>query len=175
MGMAMEEIPRKHFADGTKVLLVYYSRTGNTREIARRIQRIAGGDLMEIEPVTPYPDDYHAVVKQAGAELNAGYRPPLKTRLENIGSYDVIFLGSPNWWNTIAPPVQSFLSQVNLSGKIVAAFITHGGGGSGTSVADIAALCRDAIVLDALVVRGDNGGENAITAWLSRCERSLQP
>jgi flavodoxin len=164
----MEKKTQKLFADGTKVLLVYYSRSGNTREIAHRIQRIVGGDIVEIEPVTPYPDDYNAVVKQANAELSAGYKPPLKTKVENIGSYDVIFLGSPNWWHTIAPPVQSFLSQADLSGKIIAPFITHGGGGSGRSVADIAALCQDSTILDALVVWGDNAGKNAITEWLSK-------
>jgi flavodoxin len=164
----MEEIPQKLFADGTKVLLVYYSRSGNTREIARRIQRIVGGDVVEIDPVTPYPDDYHAVAKQANAELSAGYRPPLKTKVENIGSYDVIFLGSPIWWHTIAPPVQSFLSQVDLFGKIIFPFITHGGGGSGRSAADIAALCRDSTIREALVVRNDNAEKKAIVAWLSR-------
>jgi flavodoxin len=164
----MEKTTKKLFTDSAKVLVVYYSRSGNTREVANRIHQMVGGDIVEIEPVDPYPDDYNAVVKQANAELNAGYKPPLKAKVENIGSYDVIFLGSPNWWHTIAPPVQSFLSQSDLSGKIIAPFVTHGGGGSGRSVADIAALCRNSTILDALVVRGDNAGKKAITEWLSK-------
>ncbi|HOP41049.1 MAG TPA: flavodoxin [Geobacteraceae bacterium] len=153
-----------------KVLTIYFSRSGNTREIANQIHQMVGGDIMEIQIVTPYPDDYNAVVKQANVELNSGYKPPLKTKIEDIGSYDVIFLGSPNWCQTIAPPVRSFLSQADLSGKFIAPFITHGGGGSGRSVADIAALCRDSTILDALVVRGGKPGKKAITELLSKLE-----
>lgn len=166
----MRRTTQKFFIDRGKVLVIYYSRSGNTREIAHQIHQMVGGDVIEIQPVDPYPDDYNEVVKQANLELKSGYKPPLKTKVENIGSYDVIFLGSPNWWHTIAPPVQSFLSQADLSGKIIVPFITHGGGGSGRSVADIAALCRDSTILDALVVRGDRPGKKAITEWLSKFE-----
>lgn len=166
----MRRTTQKLLIDGGKVLVIYYSHSGNTREIAHRIHQVVGGDIIEIQPVAPYPDDYNKVVKQAKVELNAGYKPPLKTKIENIGSYDFIFLGSPNWLNTIAPPVQSFLSQADLSGKIIVPFITHGGGGSGRSVADIAALCQDSTILDALVVRGGKPEKNAIAEWLSKVE-----
>ncbi len=163
---------QKPFTDSEKILVIYYSRSGNTREIAHQIHQMVGGDIIEIQTVTPYPDDYNAVVKQANVELNSGYKPPLKTKIEDIGSYDVIFLGSPNWCQTIAPPVQSFLSQADLSGKTIVPFITHGGGGSGRSVADIAALCQDSTILDDLVVRGGKPEKKAITEWLSKLEVS---
>ncbi len=111
----MRRTTKGPLTDGAKVLVAYYSRSGNTREIARRFHQVVGGDIVEIEPVDPYPDDYHAVVKQANAEPSSGYLPPLQTNVENIGSYDVLFL-------------------------------------------------------DALVVRGDNAGKNAITKWLSKFE-----
>lgn len=163
----MPRTTQKILTDNGKVLVIYFSRSGNTRGIAHQIHQIVGGDIVEIEPVDPYPEDYNTVVKQAKAELNSGYKPPLKSKVENIESYDVIFLGSPNWLQTIAPPVQSFLSQADLSGKTIAPFITHGGGGSGRSVADIAELCQESTILDTLVIRGDKAGEKAITEWLS--------
>jgi flavodoxin len=166
----MQRKTQKLFTDSGKLLVIYYSHSGNTREIAHQIHQMVGGDIMEIQPVEPYPDDYNKVVKQAKAELNSGYNPPLKTNVENIGSYDVIFLGSPNWCQTIAPPVQSFLSQTDLSGKTIVPFITHGGGGSGRSVADIAALCQESTILDALVVQGGTSGKMASTEWLSKFE-----
>jgi flavodoxin len=166
----MQKTTQKLFAASGKVLVVYFSHSGNTRKIAKRIQEVVGGDMVEIEPVAPYPDNYNAVVKQAKTELSSGYKLPLKTNVANIGSYDVIFLGSPNWLHTIAPPVHSFLSQTDLAGKIIAPFITHGGGGSGRSVADIAALSRDSTILDALVVQGDKASEKAIAEWLSKFE-----
>lgn len=164
----MRSSTQKLFTDSGKVLVIYYSRSGNTREIANQIHEIVGGDIIEIQPVAPYPHDYNAVVEQANKELNSGYKPPLKTKVENIGVYDTIFLGSPNWWHTIAPPVQSFLSQSDLSGKTIAPFITHGGGGSGRSMADLANLCQDSTILDALVVWGGKSEKKAITEWLSK-------
>jgi flavodoxin len=164
----MRRTTPKFLADRGKILVIYFSRSGNTRALAHQIHQMVGGDIMEIQPAEPYPDNYHEVVEQARAELDSGYRPPLKTNVEDMASYDFVFVGSPNWWQTIAPPVQSLLSQVDLSGKIIAPFITHGGGGRGTGVVDIAALCRDSTIQDALVVRGGQSGEKACTAWLSQ-------
>jgi flavodoxin len=122
----------------TKVLVIYYSRIGNTREIASQIHKITGGDIVEIMPVDPYPDDYNATTKQAKLELNSGYKPPLKTKVENVESYNVIFVGSPNWWSTIAGPVKTFLSEYDLSGKTIAPFITHEGSSLANSVSHVA-------------------------------------
>jgi flavodoxin len=96
---------------GTRVLIVYHSHSGNTRKLANRIHKRVGGDIVEIQPVDSYRDDYETVTKQAKRELQSGYKPVLKTRIENIGSYDIIFLGSPNWWDTSAPPVITFLTM----------------------------------------------------------------
>ena len=85
-----------------KVLIIYYSRSGNTREIANQIHQMVGGDILELQTVEPYPDEYDAVTKQAKEELNSGFKPALKTKIEKIGSYDVIFVGSPIWWGTMA-------------------------------------------------------------------------
>ena len=139
---------------GSKALIVYYSWSGNTREVAGQIQRLTGGRVVELETVDPYPHDYDTVVRQAKQELASGFNPPLKALVKNIDSYDIIFLGSPNWWSTAAPPVKTFLAEHDLTGKTVAPFITHGGGGLGRYAQDIAAMCPGSTVLDSLVLSG---------------------
>lgn len=151
-----------------KILVVYFSHSGNTRVIAEYIKDATNGDIFEIKPVNDYPEDYQAVVNQAKKEINANYRPELKTKINNIGPYDVIFVGSPDWWATIAPPVATFLSQYNLSGKTVIPFMTHEGSGMGHSVSDIKKLCPASTVLEGLPVRGSNvrSAKNDVIKWL---------
>ncbi len=117
-----------------KILVVYFSYSGNTREIANQIHESVGGDIFEIQTVDPYPSNYDAVVKQAKQEKEWGYKPALKTKIENIESYDVIFIGSPIWWGTIPQPVVTFLSEYNLSGKTIVPFCTHAGSGQAQSL-----------------------------------------
>ncbi len=138
---------------GAKALVVYYSRSGNTRAVAEAIHAAVGGDIVELQPVTPYPEAYRATTDQAKQELASGYKPPLKHRIEHIEAYDVVFVGSPNWWGTVAGPVRTFLSEYDLAGKRIAPFITHEGSALGRSVADIKAFCPKAVVLDGLAVR----------------------
>ena len=96
-------------ASGKKVLVAYFSHSGNTREMARQIAEATNGDLFEIVPQSAYPAQYDAVTAQAKREIGRGYRPALKGRLPDIGAYDVVFVGSPCWWGTVAPPVATFL------------------------------------------------------------------
>lgn len=155
---------------GRKVLIAYYSRSGNTREIATQIQAVVGGDIVELETVTPYPNEYSAVTKQAKEELQQGVKPALKTKIADFASYDVIFVGSPNWWNTIASPVRTFLSEYDFAEKTIAPFITHEGSGLGVSVEDIKKLCPKATVLDGLAVRGKSvkSAQNDVSQWLGK-------
>ena len=151
-----------------KVLIVFYSHSGNTRALAGLIQQQSGADLVEIVPVTPYPTDYNAVVNQAKQELNSGYRPPLQTTVANLAAYDVILVGSPNWWNTLAPPLHTILAGHDLSGKTIAPFITHEGTDLGRSAAEIARLCPGATVGAGLAVRGGRvkAAQNEVAAWV---------
>ena len=155
---------------GKKVLIVYYSRTGNTREIANQIHESVGGDILELQPVEPYPDDYEAIKKRAKEELNSGNKPALKTKVEKIGSCDVVFVGTPIWWGTIAAPVKTFLSEYDLSGKTILPFITHAGSGLGRSVTDIATLCPNSTILDGLAVWGKSAktANKDVSAWVRR-------
>jgi len=152
------------------MLIAYYSRTGNTREIANQIHERVGGEILELQTVVPYPEDYEAVKKQAMQELNSGFKPALKAKVKKIGSYDVIFVGTPIWWGTMAAPVKSFLSEHDLSGKTIVPFVTHAGSGLGRSASDIAAVCSHSTILNGLAVWGKNAktAQKDVSAWVRR-------
>ena len=151
-----------------KVLIAYFSRSGNTREMAQQIQKSMGGDLFEIQTVTPYPFEYNAVTKQAKQELESGFKPPIKAKIANIKEYDIVFVGSPNWWGTIAPPMMTFLAEHDLSGKTIVPFITHQGSGLGRSAADIAKLAPQATMRDGLAIWGKDvkNSQDEVAKWL---------
>ncbi|MDK2785655.1 MAG: hypothetical protein PWQ80_334 [Thermotoga sp.] len=153
-----------------KSLIVYYTWSGNTRKIAKLIQEITGGDIVELVPETPYPSSYRETVEQAKREIRAGYKPPLKTKIESLEGYDLIFLGTPNWWGTVAPPVATFLSQYDLSGKKIAPFISHGGGGKQRIVEDIKKMCPNSKVLRELVVYYNGGSDlkKMVSDWVRK-------
>jgi flavodoxin len=162
---AQAEMPTEK---GGKMLVAYFSHSGNTREIARQIKEATGADVFEIVPAKPYPTDYDTVVAQAKEELKTDYRPKLTAAVSNIASYDVIFVGSPNWCGTIAPPVKTFLSSLDLSGKTVVPFITHGGGGMGKGVQDVKRLAPGATVLEGWAFRGQDvkNARDDVLKWL---------
>lgn len=128
--------------ENKKILVAYYSYSGNTKEVAEAIHQKVGGDIFEIKTTGTYPDDYKSMTEQAKKEIEDGYRPQLTTSVADISQYDVIFLGSPIWWGTITPQVSSFIESYDLSGKTIIPFVTHGGGGKSHSFTDIASQCK---------------------------------
>jgi flavodoxin len=153
-----------------KKLVAYFSHSGNTREIAGQIQKTAGADIFEIQSMEEYPGNYDATVKQAKQELESNYKPMLKSKIENSDSYEVIFIGYPNWWSTIPMPVVTFLTEYDFKEKTIVPFCTHEGSRLGRSVADITRLCPDSTVLDGLAVRGGSviGAQNEVSVWLKK-------
>ena len=156
--------------NGKKILVIYFSHSGNTKAIAEQIKNATGADIFEIQPLKDYPKDYNTVVDQAKKEINSNYKPELKTKVENIGQYDMVFIGSPNWWSTVAPPVNTFLPVYDLSGKTVIPFITHGGGGLGHSIADLKNLCPKSTFLEGIAIsdRSIKDSQNEILKWLKQ-------
>ena len=138
-----------------KPLIVYYSYSGITRRLAEDIALITDGSLRELKPQKPYSFSYNTAVKEARAEIEKGYCPPLLQGAEPIEDTDVIFVGSPNWLKTFAPPVLSFLRSVDLSGKTIIPFCTHGGGGFGRIIEDYKRECKNSIIKDGIALRGD--------------------
>lgn len=157
-------------SETTRVLVAYFSWSGNTRVIANGIHERAGGDVFEIVTVDPYPRTYDAVVEQARGEQESGHKPALRTRLKTMESYDLIFLGYPNWWGTIPMPVATFLSEYDFSGKTIVPFCTHEGSRLGRSIREITKLCPQSTILDGLAVRGTDvrNAESEVSEWLRR-------
>ena len=140
---------------GRKMLVAFFSHTGNTRAIAGMIQEATGADIFEIVPANPYPESYGDVLARGRQELNDNMMPKLKSEVPSLAPYDVIFVGSPNWFNTVVPPVMTFLSGRDFTGKTIVPFITPGGGGLGKSVQDVKRLAPGATLLEGRAFRGD--------------------
>ena len=168
---------------GKKILIVYLSRTNNTKVIAEMIQQNVGGNLVAIEVLHPYPADYKETVAQVEKENATGFLPQLKTTIDSFEKYDVVFVGFPTWGMQLPPPMKSFLHQFDLSGKTVIPFNTNAGYGIGSSFETIKALCNNSKVLDGFeikggvekdgilfVMEGDKkvNAENEIKKWLKK-------
>lgn len=152
-----------------KSLVLSYSYSGNTRQIAEIIQKLTGADLADIETVRPYPANYNACVKQAEEEVKKGFEPEIKPLSVNIDDYDTIFIGTPVWWYTFSPPVRTILSAWRWEGKTVYPFATHGGG-IGSTFKDFQSFCSGATVKPLLDVyfRGSSHkkSEAEIKVWI---------
>lgn len=152
-----------------KVLIAYYSHSGNTEKVAKMISEETGGTLCPICTVNEYPAVYKDLVNQAVKEINSGYRPEIKNNGIDLSDYDTVFIGSPNWCGTVAPAVMTFLHKYDFKGKTVIPFCSHGGGGSKNSGKDVAAACPGANVLSCFEIKGSGGetGKDNISAWIS--------
>jgi flavodoxin len=161
-----ETVPAK--AAQGKVLIAYFSWSGNTRGIAKEIQRQTGADILELEPAHPYSDDYNTVLMEAQADQHRQARPELVDPPASLDEYDVILLGYPNWWASIPMSVASFLERYDFSGKTVVPFCSHGGGRFGQSLTAIAKLAPDAVLGKGLSVHysGRASLPEDVSAWL---------
>ena len=154
VGMAEEE--QSH------VLIAYYSRTGTTQEAADRIAELTGGDLVKLETVQAYPEDYTETTEVAKAELEANARPELSTVIENMDDYDTIYLGYPIWWHYAQMAINTFIESYDLSGKTIIPFCTSASSGIEESVESLRVLYPDYTILDGLKIRD----VDAIQAWI---------
>lgn len=154
--------------DGSKALIVSYSYSGHTHQIAQAIQSLTGADWCELHPWQPYPVEFPALLQQVRQEVKAGYRPRLLPGALSPEDYAVVFAGSPNWCGTIAPPLAAWLAGKDWSGKVVFPFYSHCGGAAGNLGADIAALCPGAEVREALGILqvGQANLPQEIRRWL---------
>ena len=159
-----------------RILIAYYSRTGNTREVANQIHGIGGGDIFEIQTANPYPDDYEAMVKQAWQEQQSRHKPPLKSKVQDIGSYDVIFIGFPIWGMNLPSPVRSILSEYDLSGKTIVPFCTHGGYGKGQSFDTVKGLVPRSNLVEGFAIEGKKVGtaQSEVKRWLTEIKVTEQ-
>ena len=143
--------------------------TGNTGVVADMIAQATGADLFSIRTVEQYPDTYDATIDQGQQEQSDGARPELATHLENLDSYDTIFLGFPNWWGDMPMAVYTFLDEVDLSGKMVIPFVTSGGSGFSNTISTIQEMEPQATVQEGLSIGASSatGAQQQVESWLS--------
>lgn len=154
-----------------KMLIVYFSHSGNTRKVAEQIHAFTGADMLELIPAEPYPENYEALVNLAQEQKRQNARPAIATPMPaNIGDYDVIFLGYPVWDYTMPMILYTFLDKYHFPGKKIAPFSTHMGSRLADGPEQIARLCPQAQVLPGLAVRGTNASDCAdvVGEWLKK-------
>lgn len=137
-----------------KILIVYLSRTNNTKAVAEIIQKKMGGKLVALEKEDPYPKNYEEIVAQVDRENEEGYLPPLKTKIDNLDEYDTVFIGFPTWDMQMPPPMKTFLIKNDLSGKTVIPFNTNAGFGVGQGFEQLKKLCNGCKILQGFSVEG---------------------
>ena len=146
-----------------KIAVVYYSQSkvGTTATVAKWIAKHTGGELVPIETMEAYPDAYGDTLKAAKKDMENGGTRAIKS-VPSLDGYDVVFIGSPIWYGTYAPPVAEFFKTHSFAGKTVVPFCTHGGGGAGRYFVDVRKACPAATVKEGLTIRGSNQVERRL-------------
>ena len=166
---APTDTPSDNEKEENKMLVVYFSGTGNTKSLAETIAETSGADIFEIVPEVPYTSadlNYNNDNCRANQEQNdSSARPAIANRIENIDEYDTIFIGYPIWWGTMPRIINTFLDTYDLSGKTIMPFCTSGSSGISSSVSSIRSICPNADVKDGM--RGTASTSNAqIETWI---------
>lgn len=115
---------------GTKSLIVYYSQTGATKQVADLLQQKTGADLESLQLVNPYDGDFQQTIARCQEEMASGQMPELQPLTHQIADYDTIYIGYPVWFGTYAMPIASLVKENDFSGKVVVPFCTFGSGGN---------------------------------------------
>jgi flavodoxin len=152
LAFALEAKAQPSAAPGAKILVAYFSWSGNAKAIAEQIAAETGGDLFEIRSAEAYPDDYDDCTDLAKKEQRDGARPRLATAPPDLSPYGTVFLCYPNWWGTLPMPVFTFLEAAPLSDKTVYPVVTHGGSRFGRSLDDLKKLAPEAAIGEGLSV-----------------------
>ena len=163
-----------------RVLTVYYSwSNGNTERIAKMLQKEIGGDIVRIDTITPYEGSYDDVVNQGQEEVQRGYEPEIKSLGVNISDYDVIAVGTPTWWYTMAPAVLTFLHTESFADKTVVPFMTNAGW-PGNVIKDMKTACKGADIKYEMEIQFDSTGGSRletpmedITKWIQNVKKII--
>ncbi len=166
-----------------RILVIYYSfSNGNTKKIAEDLQKMLDADIAQVDtvvPYSPYGGINSAVVSQGQQEIEDGFCPEIKPLSYDIKDYDVIAIGTPTWWYTMAPAMLTFLKSQDWSGKTVIPFMTHGGW-PGHVLKDIMACCKGARFMKGMEIQFDSRGGSKmitpraeITAWIELVRKKL--
>ena len=165
-----------------RYLVLYASRTNNTERVAQLIQTTLDCDMLEVEPETAYDNDYNSMLERSQEELAAirqGNYPSVKTSMESFDDYDIVFVGYPIWYGSMATPMQTFLHShaSKLAGKQIALFATSGSSGISASVSEARSLCPDATIIDRTLLLTSSGLSQMATrvpSWLEEIGASRE-
>ena len=152
-----------------KILIAYFSNSGNTETMAKEVQNQVGGDLFEIKRKKEYSSSN--LTDEAKTEIENKERPELADKISNIDEYDVVFVGYPVWWHSTPAPVNSFLESYDLSGKTVIPFCTSGGSDIEETIDSFKSSCNSSKILEGLTLSGSSAnsdnGKTKIKNWIT--------
>lgn len=131
-----------------KILVAYFSASGVTAKVAGRLAEAIHADLHEIQPEVPYTaadQDWTNPNSRSSKEREQSVRPAIKNRVDDMGQYDVVFVGFPIWWYLAPTIINTFLESYDFAGKTIIPFATSGGSGMGNTDKVLRALCPDTV------------------------------
>ena len=163
-----------------KMLVVYYSwSNGNTKRIAEQLASKTDADIARIDTTEAYKGSHDEVVDQGQREVEAGFMPQINPLSTDIKDYDVIAIGTPTWWYTMAPAVLTFLTENDFSGKTVIPFMTNGGW-PGHVIKDMKAKCKGAEFAHEMQIQFDSMGkdhletsQSTIDEWIEQIKADI--
>ena len=160
-----------------KSLIIFFSRAdenysvgyvekGNTEIVAEYVRDITKSDMFKVEPLVPYSKEYNKCIEEAKERIG---NAPIKDKLGDISSYEVIYIMSPIYWGTYAPELETAIKDLDFTGKTIRVITTHEGSGLGNVVNDVKRICVGANVLDdALAIKGSQAKESKsiVESWI---------
>lgn len=157
-----------------KKIVVFFSYSNNTRTIAKMIQKKLDCELLEIKTINPYSNDYQTVVDDEHNSEASNFLPEIEKINIDLSKYDTIILGTPVWWYRPAPAIRTFLTQTNLSNKLIIPFATNAGW-LGKTFIEIKKLCPNSNVENEMNIVFDSNHrsqlitpKNEIDEWINK-------
>lgn len=164
-------------AEGTKVLVAYFSATNTTEGVAEHIANGLNADIYEIIPKDPYTDadlNYNDNNSRTTIEMNdPSARPAISGSVENMEQYDIVFIGYPIWWGEAPRIVSTFVESYDFSGKTIVPFCTSGGSGIGSSATNLEQLTSGAAWLDGQRLNGGDS-QDTVMEWVNSLGLDLE-
>lgn len=143
-------------------IIIYFTYTGNTKKIAEKIKEKLNCDILEIKTVIPYSRDYDTVVNDEQNSESSNHLPEIQNLNIDLSNYDEIILGTPVWWYRPVPAIRTFLTQNDLSGKIIKPYATNAGW-LGKTFKEIKALCTNSEVSDGMNIVFESYSDKLVT------------
>ena len=155
-------------ASAKKSIVIYFSRTGTIEGLAKTVAQLTGSDILKLELVKPYADEYSAMTYIAREERASGARREIATKIPDLSGYDTIYIGTPYWWGGVSIPMRTFLTDHPMAGKTVVPFVVSGSSAPDGAWADIRKCCPKEKILEGFHrTQGEASGcEADLKAWL---------